>query len=243
MPAVVQVNNVSKVFKLPLERKQFFMQHITALLHGQLGYRKLEAVKNVGLEFSEGETIALIGANGSGKTTLLKLIAGILVPTTGSISVIEKSASLFGLGVGIQEELTARENVFLYSALLGFSRKQVKEQFSKIIEFAELEEFVDVKLKQFSSGMRMRLAFSTAIHSDAELFLIDEVFSVGDEHFQKKCLDVFKELQKEGKTIVLVSHNMEHVKKFCGRAVWIEEGIIKRDGKPAGIIKDYVKQS
>lgn len=235
----ISVNKVSKVFKVPHERFSSLKQNAIHLF-SQKSYSKFEAVKDIEFEVNTGEFFGIVGRNGSGKSTLLKMLAGIYVPSSGKINIDGTLSPFIELGVGFNPELTARENVFLNGAILGLTRKEIEARFDEIINFAELKDFVDQKLKNYSSGMQVRLAFSIAIQAKSDILLIDEVLAVGDAAFQQKCFDVFANLKKEGKTIVFVTHDMGSVMQFCDRAMLIEKGALIEIGKPATIAEKYL---
>jgi ABC-type polysaccharide/polyol phosphate transport system ATPase subunit len=202
-------------------------------------YEKQHVLHDISFEIQEGEFFGIVGRNGGGKSTLLKLLAGIYTPDTGSVTVRGKLTPFIELGVGFNPELTGRENVYLNGALLGFSRRQTEEMYDGIVEFAELEAFMDQKLKNYSSGMQVRLAFSIAIRAKSDVLLIDEVLAVGDEAFQRKCLDVFERYKAEKQTIILVTHDMDTVRKFCTRAMLISKGEIVKIGNPRVVAEKY----
>lgn len=202
MRNAIIVDNVSKRFYIPHEKKTTVFHNIVGLIKKQFDYEELWVLKNISFKIEEGEAFGIIGRNGSGKSTLLKVLAKVLYPDSGSITLNGKVASFLELGVGFQPELTAQENVYIYSSILGLSRKQVNRIYDEIFDFAELKKFENMRLKNFSSGMYMRLAFSTAIHTIPDILLTDEVFAVGDEPFQKKCQNKINEFKTEGKTIV-----------------------------------------
>jgi ABC-type polysaccharide/polyol phosphate transport system ATPase subunit len=237
---MIKVENVSKIFRIPSEKRQSLKMKIINVFN-RTTYTNFIALENVNLEIKKGEFVGIIGKNGSGKSTLLKLITGIYPPTAGRISVAGEISAFLELGVGFNEELSARDNIYLYGAILGLTRKQISKKFNEIIRFAGLEQFVNMKLKSFSSGMQVRLAFSTAIQADAGIFLVDEVLAVGDADFQKKCYDVFERFKREGKTILFVSHDLETVKKFCDRLILIDNGKILEDGETSRIITKYLE--
>jgi len=239
MSAII-VDNVSKKFRIPHEKKTTVFQNIVGLIKRQFSYEELWALKDVSFEVNKGEAFGIIGRNGSGKSTLLKILAKVLYPDSGSVSLDGKVASFLELGVGFQPELTAKENVYIYSSILGLSRKQVDRIYDDIFDFAELKKFETMKLKNFSSGMYLRLAFSTAVHATPDTFLIDEVFAVGDESFQKKCRDKMNQFKAEGKTIVFVSHDLDTVKLLCQRSVLLNEGRIVTTGDTGKVINDYL---
>ncbi len=238
MYAVV-AENVSKRFKIPHEKRTTLFQNIVGLVKRQFDYEEFWALRDLSFEIKKGETFGVIGKNGSGKTTLLKIMAKVLYPDAGSIRLNGKVASFLELGVGFQLELTAKENVYIYSSILGMSSKETKKKYGDIFEFAELRKFENMKLKKFSSGMYLRLAFSTAIYANPDTLLIDEVFAVGDEAFQKKCIDKINELRQQNKTIVFVSHSLDAIKRLCQRSLLISDGKIISIGNTEGVISDY----
>ncbi|HET7302160.1 MAG TPA: ABC transporter ATP-binding protein [Candidatus Saccharimonadales bacterium] len=236
----ISVNNVHKNFALPHERSRSVKSGFTSLIRG--GRRKVEvqhALRDISFDIQEGEFFGIVGRNGSGKSTLLKILAGIYQPTKGSVDVHGKLVPFIELGVGFNPELTGRENVFLNGALLGFSPKQMQKMYQDIVRFAELEKFMDQKLKNYSSGMQVRLAFSVAIMAKAEILLIDEVLAVGDADFQRKCFDYFKSLKRDKRTVVFVSHDMAAVQQYCDRALLINKSELVEIGSPATIAAHY----
>jgi len=237
--SAIVVDNVSKRFRIPHERRTTVFQNIIGLVKRQLSYEEFWALKDVSFEVNKGEAFGVIGRNGSGKSTLLKIMARVLYPDSGSVAMNGKVASFLQLGVGFQAELTARENVYIYSSILGVSRKQVERVYDEIIDFAELKKFENMKLKNFSSGMNVRLAFATAIYAVPDTLLLDEVLAVGDESFQKKCRDRMNQFKTEGKTIVFVSHAMDSVKELCQRSMLLSEGRIVTMGDTEKVINDY----
>lgn len=240
----VSVKHVSKTFRLPHE-KQSSMKG--ALIHlaggGKRTYEKQQALRDVSFEIKRGDFFGIVGRNGSGKSTLLKMLAGIYTPSKGNITVNGKLTPFIELGVGFNHELTGRENVFLNGALLGFSRKEVRAMYDDIVSFAELEKFMDQKLKNYSSGMQVRLAFSIAIRAKSDILLIDEVLAVGDAAFQQKCFNYFEELKRQKQTVVFVSHDMSTVRRFCTRAVYINEGKLTHIGSPTEIADVYIEKN
>jgi ABC-2 type transport system ATP-binding protein len=237
-PAII-IKDLYKSFKLPHEQHSGIKQLIINLFKGVKGYEIQEVLDDISFEIKKGEFFGIVGRNGSGKSTLLKLIANIYVPDKGLIHVDGSLTPFIELGVGFNLELTGRENVYLNGALLGFSKLEMDEMYDNIVEFAELAKFMDQKLKNYSSGMQVRLAFSIAIRARSDILVIDEVLAVGDEAFQKKCFDYFEELKKDKKTIVLVTHDMSAVKRFCSRAILIENGKIKSEGSPNKVANQY----
>jgi lipopolysaccharide transport system ATP-binding protein len=239
MTAII-VDNISKKFRIPHEKKTTLFQNIVGIIKRQFDYEEFWALKDVSFEIEKGEAFGIIGKNGSGKSTLLKILAKVLYPDTGSVTMNGKTASFLELGIGFQPELTAKENVYIYASILGMSRKQVDKIYDDIFDFAELKRFENMKLKNFSSGMYMRLAFSTAIRAEPDTLLIDEVFAVGDEAFQSKCTAKINEFREQGKTIVFVSHAMDTVKNLCHRSLLLNEGRIVSLGDTEKVINDYL---
>lgn len=238
---MIEIKNLGKVFKIPHEKRSTLFEHILCLLKRRVTYETFYVLKDINLSVKKGKTLGIIGANGSGKTTLLKIIAGILKPTDGTIKVGGEVVPFLDLSVGFQGDLTARENIYLYGALRGLTKKKINRKFDDIIAFAGLEKFVDTRLKDFSSGMLARLAFSTAIQTNGDIFLIDEILAVGDEEFQRKCFEVFLRLKKENKTIVLVSHNMDLIRSFCDITMLLDNGKIRALGSSGEVIFQYHK--
>jgi lipopolysaccharide transport system ATP-binding protein len=236
----IVVNDVSKRFKIPHEKKSTLFQNLVGVAKRRLDYEEFWALKGVTFDVQKGETFGVIGKNGSGKSTLLKVLAKVLYPDSGSVTVNGKTASFLELGVGFQPELTAEENVYIYSSILGISRREVDKVYDDIFEFAELKRFEDMRLKNFSSGMYLRLAFSTAIHAKPDTLLVDEVLGVGDEAFQKKCMDKVNELREQGSTIVFVSHALEMVRNLCQRSLLLNDGEVRSIGDTGRVIDDYL---
>lgn len=234
----ITVSNLYKSFKLPTERAFGLKQAIFNRLRGIKGYKTQKVLNGISFKVKKGEFIGIVGRNGSGKSTLLKTIAGIYYPEKGDIVIDGNLVPFIELGVGFNPELTGRENVYLNGAMLGFSHKEMEEMYDEIWKFAELEEFQDQKLKNYSSGMQVRLAFSIAIRARGDILLLDEVLAVGDAAFQKKCNDYFKSLHGN-QTVVLVTHSMENITKFCDRAILIENGKITLEGDPKKVAKAY----
>src|SRR4051794_23983703 len=204
---------------------------------GRIPYDDVWAVRDIDLTIEQGETVGLLGHNGSGKSTLLKCIAGILQPTSGEIRSVGRLAALLELGAGFHPDLTGRENVYLNASLLGLHRRDVERKFDEIVAFAELEQFIDNQVKYYSSGMYVRLGFAVAVNMEPDVLLVDEVLAVGDEAFQRKCMDRVKQFQREGRTIVFVTHDAERVRQICERAIVLEDGRIVAEGKPGEAIR------
>lgn len=240
MTKAIEVKNLQKSFKLPTEKAAGLKQALFNRLRGVKGYRRQEVLKNVSFSVEEGEFLGIVGRNGSGKSTLLKLLAGIYVPDKGKIKSRGNIVPFIELGVGFNPELTGRENVYLNGALLGFSNAEVDQMYDEIVDFAELSDFMEQKLKNYSSGMQVRLAFSIAVKARGDILILDEVLAVGDAGFQEKCRKYFEELHGK-QTVILVTHDMANVEKFCDRAILIENGEILAAGKPKKIVKEYNK--
>jgi ABC-2 type transport system ATP-binding protein len=204
-------------------------------------WQELWALRDVSFNVQRGEVLGIIGENGSGKSTSLKLLAGILFPDSGTIQTVGRVSSLLELGAGFQAEYSGRENIYLYGALLGLRRREIERQFENIVHFSELGSFIEYPVKNYSSGMYMRLGFAVAVHLDPDILLIDEVLAVGDAHFQKKCFDHLQLLRDSGKTIVLVSHDLESVRRFCERVIWLDHGHVAADGHPDKTIASYLE--
>lgn len=232
------VENVSKNFLLPHEKRRTILENITGILRDN-SYEDLSALKTISFKVKKGETLGIIGENGSGKSTLLKILAGVMQPDTGTVKVDGKIAPFLELGVGFQPELTAMENVRLFCSIMGMDRKKIDEKLNGIFEFAELERFREMKLKNFSSGMYARLAFATAFATEPDIYLIDEVLAVGDEAFQRKCMDKIDEIKSTNRTIVFVSHDMAAVKRLCKRIIFMEHGRIRFAGNTEKVIYSY----
>ena len=239
--ATVSFDNVSKKFTLRHERARSFQEAALAFLRGRDNSREeLWALKDVSFAVERGKTLGIIGPNGSGKSTVLKLITRILEPTSGRIDVQGRVSALIELGAGFHPDLTGRENIYINGSVLGFSRKEMKAKFDRIVEFSELEKFIDVPIKHFSSGMHMRLGFAVAIHVDPDILLIDEILAVGDQAFQNKCLSKIGELKSQGVTILFVSHDLEAVRNLCTAALWLENGVIQERGTTDRVIDSYL---
>ena len=239
--AVVRVEKLNKTFKLPHERHSGIKQLIINTLRGKAnkGYEAQHVLKDVSFEVHKGDFFGIVGRNGSGKSTLLKILAGIYTPDSGKVEIDGSLVPFIELGVGFNPELTGRENVFLNGALLGFSKKQMEEMYDDIVDFAELHRFMDQKLKNYSSGMQVRLAFSIAIRAKSDILILDEVLAVGDEAFQRKCYQYFAEIKKNNQTVILVTHSMDTVLQFCNKAMLIDKGHKTEVGTPLKIAQIY----
>lgn len=239
-PVVLKVDHVEKWFKLPTEQATGLKQAFINWTKGIKGYEEQRVLRDISFEVHQGEFFGIVGRNGGGKSTLLKLISQIYYPNAGSVEVRGKLVPFIELGVGFNPELTGRENVYLNGALLGFTRSEIDAMYDDIVEFAELEDFMDQKLKNYSSGMQVRLAFSVAIKAQGDILVLDEVLAVGDEAFQRKCDDFFTNIRKDPtKTVILVTHDMGAVKRYCTRAMFIENGEIKAIGDRETVAEQY----
>ena len=234
----IVVENLHKSFKLPTERSWGLKQAIFNRLKGVKGYTEHHVLNGIDFKIKKGEFVGIVGRNGSGKSTLLKTMAGIYVPEEGSVKINGSLVPFIELGVGFNHELSGRENVYLNGALLGFSNDEVTAMYQEIVDFAELGPFMEQKLKNFSSGMQVRLAFSIAVRAKGDILLLDEVLAVGDEQFQKKCKDYFASLHGN-QTVILVTHSMENVRNFCDRAILVENGKVALEGDPDTVAKAY----
>ena len=235
------VNNVSKIFYV-------FMDKANSLKEKMLFWKRnkretREVLKDINLTIKNGEAVALIGVNGSGKSTLLKLMTKIIYPTKGEIVTNGKLTSLLELGAGFHPDFSGRENIYFNASIFGLTKKQIDARLEEIIEFSELRDFIDNPVRTYSSGMFMRLAFAVAINVDADILLVDEILSVGDQHFQEKCLNKMKELKAQGKTMVFVTHSLGSARELCDRAVWLNKGHIQLDGDVNEVIDEYLKET
>lgn len=237
---IVSVRHLHKSFKLPHDKNSTLKGRIVRPF-AKRRYEKQYVLKGINFTIKKGEFFGIVGRNGSGKSTLLKLLAGIYSPDSGEVKVHGRLTPFIELGVGFNPELTGRENVYLNGALLGFSREDMDSMYAKIVEFAELERFMDQKLKNYSSGMQVRLAFSIAIRVESDVLLLDEVLAVGDAAFQQKCISYFKELKRKKQTVILVTHDMDVVRAFCDRGILLNEGKIVSEGDPEMIAREYLR--
>ena len=237
---VLKVNHVSKSFKLPTEQSSGIKQAFINWTKGIKGYKMQHVLRDISFEVERGDFLGIVGRNGSGKSTLLKLISGIYKPNKGDITVNGSLVPFIELGVGFNPELTGRENVYLNGAMLGFSTKQIDAMYDDIVEFAELRDFMDQKLKNYSSGMQLRLAFSVAIKAQGDILVLDEVLAVGDEAFQRKCANFFEKVKDDpNKTVILVTHDMSAVRRYCSKAIMIDGGKIVDSGDPDDVADSY----
>lgn len=236
----IKVDHVYKSFNIYYDRANTLKERMLFFARNKRR-EKREVLNDINLEIKKGETVALIGVNGSGKSTLLKLMTQIIFPNKGTIETKGKLTSLLELGAGFHPDFSGRENIYFNSSIFGLTRKEIDERLEQIIEFSELKDFIDNPVRTYSSGMYMRLAFSVAINVDADILLIDEILSVGDQHFQEKCFNKMRELKKEGKTMVFVTHSMDSVKNLCDRAVWLYNGKIRMDGNTEEVVNEYLR--
>lgn len=235
----LSVNNVTKTFRVHQEKTNSIKALIAA--GGRNRYEDFYALRNVSFQVADGEAVGIIGHNGSGKSTLLKCMAGILRPNEGSIDIHRQMSALLELGAGFHPELSGRDNIFLNAAILGMGRREIAKRFDEIVEFSGLEGFIDSLVKTYSSGMYVRLAFAVAINVDPDLLLIDEILAVGDITFQQKCMEKFVQFREEGRTLVLVTHDLGSVRNFCDRVIWLEKGVVRGEGSPAVLVDEYTE--
>ncbi len=240
---IIDIKDASVRFNKASENITGLKEYVIKMLKRELMFQEFYALKNINFQVRRGESWGLIGKNGSGKSTLLKLICGILKPYTGTVKVHGSISPLIELGAGFDVELTARENIFLNGALLGYSKKFIEEHFDEIVNFAELQDFIDVPIKNFSSGMSARLGFAIATIQKPDILIVDEVLAVGDFAFQQKCKKRMEELLRDGTTLLFVSHAIEQVEELCQKAIWINNGMIEGFGNVKHISKEYMKKA
>lgn len=238
---VINVEHVYKTFEIYMDKANSLKEKL--LFWKRNKKEKREVLKDINLSIKEGEAVALIGVNGSGKSTLLKLMTKIIYPNKGKITVNGKLTSLLELGAGFHPDFSGRENIYFNASIFGLTRKQIDARLNDIIEFSELGSYIDNPVRTYSSGMYMRLAFSVAINVDADILLVDEILSVGDQHFQEKCINKMKELKKQGKTMVFVTHSLGSARELCDRAVWLNKGTLQMDGDVNEVIDKYLEET
>ena len=241
MEPIIKVDNVSMCFNLSKEKHESLKEYFLAMVQGRLQYDEFYALKDVSLDIMPGDFYGLVGLNGSGKSTLLKTIAGVYKPSKGKVTVNGTIATLIELGAGFDMDLTARENIYLNGTVLGFSPKYLDEKFDEIVEFSELENFLDVPLKNYSSGMVARLAFAVATMTKPDILIADEILSVGDFLFQEKCEKRMAELLSGGTTVILVSHSIEQIERMCNKVAWLDHGHLRRLGPTKEVTAEYRK--
>lgn len=241
MSTVVKVNDVSMMFNLSSEKIDSIKEYFVKAIRHELHFQEFWALKNVSFELEKGDSIGIIGLNGSGKSTLLKIVSGILKPTKGKVETVGSIAPLIELGAGFDANLSARENIYLNGAILGYDRAYMDSRFDEIIEFAELQDFVDTAVKNFSSGMVARLGFAIATMNIPDILIIDEILAVGDYKFQEKSFDRMKKMINSGATVVFVSHSIEQVKQICKKALWLEHGNVKMLGDAETVCNRYME--
>lgn len=237
----IKVENVYKTFDVYLDKANSLKEKL--LFWNRNNKEKREVLKNISLTINQGEAVALVGVNGSGKSTLLKLMTKIIYPNKGKLETYGKLTSLLELGAGFHPDFSGRENIYFNASIFGLTKKEIDNRLEQIIEFSELGKYIDNPVRTYSSGMFMRLAFAVAINVDAEILLVDEILSVGDQHFQEKCINKMKDLKKEGKTMVFVTHSLNSVRQLCDRAIWLHNGEIKIDGEPNKVLEEYIKET
>ena len=238
---VINIEHVYKTFEIYMDKANSLKEKL--LFWKRNKKEKREVLKDINLSIKEGEAVALIGVNGSGKSTLLKLMTKIIYPNKGKITVNGKLTSLLELGAGFHPDFSGRENIYFNASIFGLTRKQIDARLNDIIEFSELGSYIDNPVRTYSSGMYMRLAFSVAINVDADILLVDEILSVGDQHFQEKCINKMKELKKQGKTMVFVTHSLGSARELCDRAVWLNKGTLQMDGDVNEVIDKYLEET
>ena len=237
----IEVQDVYKTFNVYLDKANSLKEKMLFRKRNRKEVR--EVLKGINLNIKKGEAVALIGVNGSGKSTLLKLMTKIIYPNKGKILINGKLTSLLELGAGFHPDFSGRENIYFNASIFGLTKKQIDARLEQIIEFSELRDYIDNPVRTYSSGMFMRLAFAVAINVDADILLVDEILSVGDQHFQEKCIKKMKQLKAEGKTMVFVTHSLDSAKELCDRAVWLNKGVIKLDGNTNEVIEQYIKET
>ncbi|QDY84367.1 ABC transporter ATP-binding protein [Paenibacillus polymyxa] len=236
---IVYIENISMCFNMTSEKITTFKEYLIKRFKKQISYTEFWALKNVSFKINKGELFGVLGLNGAGKSTLLKVVAGVLKPTEGSVNVYGKMAPLIELGAGFDAELTARENIFLNGAVLGYSKREMKQKFKEIVDFAELEEFIDVPVKNYSSGMYARLGFAIATATTPDVLIVDEILSVGDFKFQQKCENKIKEMVESGTSVILVSHSIDQIRNLCSRGAILEKGRLIKVGDISDVCDFY----
>lgn len=239
---MIEINNITMDFKIQREQIQSLKEYLVNLFKGKITYDVFRALNKVNIKIKKGEVVGIIGRNGAGKSTLLKIIAGVLTPTIGNIKINGVIAPMLELGAGFDQDLTARENIYLNGAILGYSKEFLESKYEEIVEFSELKDFIDQPVRTFSSGMMMRLAFSIATIVEPEILIVDEILSVGDSHFKAKSEKRMKELMAGGTTVLMVSHALPQIRELCSRVIWLEKGEVIKDGDTSTICDEYEKE-
>lgn len=236
---MIEIKNLTMEYRFQRENIKSIKEYIVNLLKRKVNYNYFKAVDDISFTIEKGEVCGIIGKNGAGKSTLLKIISGVIPATGGSIKINGKIAPLLELGAGFDTDLTARENIYLNGAVLGYSKKFLDEKYDEIVEFSELKDFMDQQVRTFSTGMMMRLAFSIATLVEPEILIVDEILSVGDAHFSNKSINKMKNMMSGGTTVLMVSHSLKQIKELCNRVIWIEKGKVKMDGNPLDVCEQY----
>lgn len=236
---MIKIQNVTMDFKIQTDNMKSLKAYLLKKMKGQISYHQFRALEDIDIIIPKGQVCGIIGTNGAGKSTLLKVISGVLTPTQGSIKINGNIAPMLELGAGFDHELSGRENIYLNGAILGYSKQFLDNKFNEIVNFSELEEFIERPIRTYSSGMIMRLAFSIATLVNPDILIVDEILSVGDAHFNKKSSERMKELMKGGTTVVMVSHDIKQIVKMCDRAIWIEKGKVIMDGNAQEVCEIY----
>ena len=234
----IEVKNINKKFRVYFDKGYTLRDKV--LNRSRNKYEEREVLKDISFDIKKGEAVGLIGHNGCGKSTTLKLLTRIIYPNSGSIKINGRVSSLLELGAGFHADMTGRENVYINASILGLRKKEIDKRMDEIIRFAELEDFMDNPVRTYSSGMYMRLAFAVAVNVDADILLIDEILAVGDANYQVKCFNKLMEIKEKGTTIVIVSHSLSQIEQICDRCIWLHEGVIKADGTPENVHKEYL---
>jgi len=239
---MINIDNITLDYKVQKEHIQSLKEYLVSMFKGKVTYESFRAVDNVSIDIKKGEVVGIIGRNGAGKSTLLKVIAGVLTPTTGNIKINGVIAPMLELGAGFDQDLTARENIYLNGAILGYSKIFLESKYQQIVDFSELADFIDQPVRTFSSGMTMRLAFSIATIVEPEILIVDEVLSVGDSHFKTKSENRMRELMESGTTVLMVSHALPQIQEMCSRVIWLDKGKVKMDGDTKTVCDEYGKE-
>lgn len=239
---MIKIDNITMDYKVQKEHIQSLKEYLVNIFRGKITYDCFKALDNISVDIKKGEVVGIVGRNGAGKSTLLKVIAGVLPPTQGNININGVIAPMLELGAGFDQELTAKENIYLNGAILGYSKEFLESKYEQIVEFSELADFIDQPVRTFSSGMMMRLAFSIATIVEPEILIVDEILSVGDSHFKKKSENRMRELMAGGTTVLMVSHALPQIRELCSRVIWLDKGKVKMDGDTKTVCDEYAKE-